>query len=149
MFKPFITVCWVTLICVFCCFYVFVACERNTIERTACARLLWEGFLICGFWPACHLLEAIHELSVLASFCKTLIAKNSADAVVQKEVCGFRVKGKTWSGVCKHRFTENIKKKKNNLFLLHFFFYFRQWQWYQTCLTTVISKMERQQLECL
>lgn len=84
IFKQFINVCWMTLfgavllLCL-CCLWMY------TIERAACTRLPWEDFLICGFWPACHSLEAIHELSVLAISAKTLDAKISLDAVVQKE----------------------------------------------------------------
>lgn len=94
--------CAVLLLCL-CCLWMY------TIERAACMRLPWEDFLICGFWPACHSLEAIHELSVLAISAKTLDAKISLDAVVQKEgnlgglECQTR-QGK--SGLCKHIFTE-------------------------------------------
>lgn len=49
MFKQSINVYGVTLFGALLYFYVFVACECNTTEASARARLPWEDFLICGF----------------------------------------------------------------------------------------------------
>lgn len=110
------------LLCL-CCLWMY------TIERAACTKLPWEDFLICGFWPACHSLEAIHELSVLAISAKTLDAKISLDAVVQKEenlgVLGGVRQDKASQGSVNTYLLNNIyfPGKKKELF---FFFFLAQ-----------------------
>lgn len=71
---------WVTVFGALCCFHVFVACEC-TLLREQHVRLPWEDFLICGLWPACHLLQAIHELSVPAVSAKHLMLKKKKKKV--------------------------------------------------------------------